>query len=68
MEDIEKMVKDLVSKLTKELVLKNQELEQRIARLENGEFGTGVYLQGCTEADAEYISAKPIINREKEGD
>ncbi len=49
---------DVEKKLT-ELTLKIQELEQRITDLENGEFGTGVYLDGCTEADAEYISGKP---------
>ena len=43
-----------------ELTLKVQELEQRIVDLENGEFGTGVYLEGCTEADAGYISGKPM--------
>ena len=48
-----------------ELTLKVQELEQRIVVLENGEFGTGVYLEGCTEADAEYISGKPM---KKEGE
>lgn len=48
-----------------ELTLKVQELEQRIVDLENGEFGTGVYLEGCTEADAEYISGKPM---KKEGE
>ena len=47
-----------------ELTLKIQELEQRIVNLENGEFGTGVYLEGCTEADAEYITGKPV---KKEG-
>lgn len=45
---------DVEKKLT-ELVLKVQELEQRISDLENGEFGTGVYLDGCSEADAEFI-------------
>lgn len=49
-----------IEKKLNELTLKMQELEQRIADLENGEFGTGVYLDGCTEADAEYISGKPI--------
>jgi len=49
---------DVETKLI-ELTLKIQELEQRITDLENGEFGTGVYLDGCTEADAEYISGKP---------
>lgn len=49
---------DVEKKLT-ELILKVQELETRITALENGEFGTGVYLDGCTDADAEYISGKP---------
>lgn len=47
-------------KLVKELNLKIQTLEERITNLENGEFGTGVYLSGCTEADAEYIAAKAV--------
>lgn len=37
-----------------------QELGNRVDTLEKGEFGTGVYLEGCTEADAEYIIGKPI--------
>lgn len=49
-----------VSKKLAELTLKMQELEQRIVDLENGEFGTGVFVDGCTEADAEYIMQKPI--------
>lgn len=49
-----------VEKKLNELLLKIQELEERLAKLENGEFGTGVYLEGCTEADAEYISGKQI--------
>lgn len=54
-----------IEKKLNELTLKIQELEQRITDLENGEFGTGVYLDGCTEADAEYIAGKPI---KKEGE
>lgn len=54
-----------VKKEIRELILKIQELEQRIVDLENGEFGTGVYLEGCTEANAEYISGKLV---KKEGD
>ena len=42
-----------------------QELGNRVDKLEKGEHGTGVYLDGCTEADAEYIIGKPI---EKEGE
>lgn len=42
-----------------------QELGNRVDKLEKGEYGTGVYLEGCTEADAEYIIGKSI---EKEGE
>ena len=56
---------DVEKKQFNELILKLQELEKRVTDLENGEFGTGVYLDGCTEADAEYISGKPI---KKEGE
>lgn len=49
-----------------ELILKVQQLEQRVADLENGEFGTGIYLDGCTEADAEYIIKKSETEK-KEG-
>ena len=48
-----------------ELILRVQQLEQRVADLENGEFGTGIYLDGCTEADADYISGKNNTNKEK---
>lgn len=49
-----------------ELKLIIQQLEQRVADLENGEFGSGVYLEGCNDADKEYI--KPIIEGKKEGE
>ena len=53
-----------------ELILRVQQLEQRVDDLEKGEFGTGIYLDGCTEADAAYISGKSNNNREikKEGE
>ncbi len=59
-----------IEKKLNELILRVQQLEQRVADLENGEFGTGIYLDGCTEADADYISGKNNINKEnkKEGD
>ena len=52
------------------LILRVQRLEQRVADLENGEFGTGIYLDGCTKADAEYISGKydNIKEIKKEGE
>ena len=59
-----------IEKKMNELILKVQQLEQRVADLENGEFGTGIYLDGCTEADAEYISRKydNIKEIKKEGE
>jgi hypothetical protein len=57
-----------MEKKVNELILQVQQLEQRVADLENGEFGTGVYLDGCTEADAEYIKSKKDKKDEKEGE
>ena len=59
-----------IEKKMNELILKVQQLEQRVADLENGEFGTGIYLDGCTKADAEYISWKydNIKEIKKEGE
>ena len=59
-----------IEKKMNELILKVQQLEQRDADLENGEFGTGIYLDGCTKADAEYISGKydNIKEIKKEGE
>lgn len=59
-----------IEKKMNELMLKVQQLEQRVADLENGEFGTGIYLDGCTKADAEYISGKydNIKEIKKEGE
>ena len=44
-----------LKKQISELVLSVQTLEQRVADLENGSVGTGVYLDGCNESDAEFI-------------
>ena len=59
-----------IEKKMNELILKVQQLEQRVADLENGEFGTGIYLDGCTKADAEYFSGKydNIKEIKKEGE
>ena len=59
-----------IEKKMNELILKVQQLEHRVADLENGEFGTGIYLDGCTKADAEYISGKydNIKEIKKEGE
>lgn len=40
----------------RELNLKLQQLEDRLSSLENGEFGTGIYLDGCSEGDKKYIA------------
>lgn len=40
----------------RELNLKLQQLEDRVSSLENGEFGTGIYLDGCSEGDKKYIA------------
>jgi len=61
---MEEKIKELEKKI-QELILFVQSLETRVADLENGEFGTGVYLEGCNEADIEYI--KPNGNK-KEGE
>lgn len=49
--------KEILEKL-QNLILQVQSLETRVEDLEKGEFGTGVYLDGCTEADKEYISKR----------
>lgn len=53
------MTKEIEQKLN-ELLLQIQQLEKRVETLEKGEFGTGIYLDGCTEASIEYITGKPI--------
>ncbi len=55
---------EMVTKIT-DLELKLQILEQKVEDLQKGEFGTGIYLGGCNEADIEYISGKTI---KKEGE
>ena len=59
-----------IEKKMNELILKVQQIEQRVADLENGEFGTGIYLDGCTKAYFEYISGKydNIKEIKKEGE
>ncbi len=50
MEDLNALKKQI-----SELTLSLQTLEQRVSDLENGSFGTGVYLEGCNDSDAEFI-------------
>lgn len=47
-----------LEKIIKEMKLQMQQLEQRIVDLEEGNFGTGIYLDGCSESDVEYITDK----------
>ena len=44
-----------------ELRLLVQQLEEKITKLEEGELGSGVYVDGCTDATKAYIT------EEKEG-
>lgn len=60
-ERIEKLEKD-----NRELKLALQELEKKVEALQNGEYGTGIYLGGCSEADIEYITGK--VPDKKEGE
>lgn len=62
---MEDKIKQLEKKV-QELMLFTQSLEQRVADLENGEFGTGIYLEGCNDADKDYI--KPLMESKKEGE
>lgn len=45
-----------LEQIIRELNLKIQQLEDRLSTLENGEFGTGIYLDGCSEGDKKYIA------------
>jgi len=49
------MTAEDLKKLYDEIKLYAQSLEKRIEALEKGEFGTGIYLDGCSEAAKEYI-------------
>lgn len=53
------MTLEELNKKVNELTLVIQTLEEKVKDLEDGNFGTGIYLEGCAEADAEYISTKP---------
>lgn len=45
-----------VYKTLDELKLKVQLLESELQELKDGSFGTGIYLDGCSEATKDYIS------------
>ncbi len=47
-----------LEQLVRELTIQVQLLEDRVSSLENGEFGTGIYLDGCSEGDIAYITKK----------
>lgn len=59
---MDEIIKELEKKI-QELTLFVQSLESRISDLENGEFGAGVYLEGCNDEDKNYI-----IPDKKEGE
>ena len=49
---------DTIIKTQSDLTLTIQSLEKRVQDLENGEFGTGLYLDGCNDLDREFITNK----------
>lgn len=49
---------DAIIKTQTDFTLTIQSLEKRVQDLENGEFGTGLYLDGCNELDREFITNK----------
>ena len=52
-------LKDVYKSLD-ELKLKVQILETQLQELKEGSFGTGIYLDGCSEATKDYISQKKV--------
>lgn len=54
---MEKKVEELEKRLIK-LELYVQQLEKKFEDYKNGEYGTGIFLDGCSEADKEYIQKK----------
>lgn len=64
MEELEKEVKEIEARIAK-IELLCQDFGKRIDQLEDKGFDTGVYFDGCNEADTEYIIGKPI---KKEGE
>lgn len=49
-----------VYKALDELKLKVQLLESELQELKDGSFGTGIYLDGCSEATKDYISQTKV--------
>lgn len=47
-----------LERIINELKLQIQQLEERVKDLEDGSFGTGVYLEGCSESTIDYLSKK----------
>lgn len=54
--DIDEKCREFTERLNKiELII--QQIEDRVHSLETGEFGTGIYLEGCSEETKEYINS-----------
>ncbi len=49
-----------VYKALDELKLKVQLLESELQELKDGSFGTGIYLDGCSEATKDYINQTKV--------
>lgn len=52
------MTNEELLNLLNETKIELQLLEQRVKDLEDGSFGTGIYLDGCSESVVEYINTK----------
>lgn len=57
MEKILEEIKNLKLKI-EEQNLKIQQLENEFQKLKDGDFGGGIYLDGCSDADIKYITSK----------
>lgn len=52
------MTNEELLKLINDTKIALQLLEQRVKNLEDGSFGTGIYLDGCSESVVEYLNTK----------
>ena len=57
MEKVLEEIKKLTLKI-EEQNLKIQQLEAELEKFKNGDFGSGIFLDGCSEADIQYITSK----------
>lgn len=61
MEDsVVKEIKETINKL----ILTVQTIEERVTKLENGDFGTGIFVEGCSEETKKFLATE----NKKEGE